>query len=490
MAHGKHFTQEELTERLVIPQKIRRTIYGVIGFGLVLLVIGLLTAKAPVAHSHDDHDSHDTHSAVIDQSTIHKVGGQDHDDQHGEESHADDHGDEGHDEHADDDHGHDAHAGGGHDDHAEGGHGSHGHGPQHKVTKYTGFFANFLLNNLYFLTLALGGLFFVAIHQIVNSGWHTAIKRVPEAFMMWLPFAFIGLAVVAAFGGQLYDWIAVPEGADALIDKKRAYLNPVGWMIRGVIFFGGWYLGARVLRKYSLREDAEGGDGFFRKSNGVAAGLVVFFGFTFVLFSIDWIKSLEPHWFSTMFGVYCFAGTMATVTAVLGMTVHLLRRLGYMNYVNDAHIHDLFKYTFGFSIFWGYIFIAQYMLIWYSNLPEETMYYNNRFENYHFWFGLKITLCFIVPFLGFMTRNAKRNPRMFIPIGLLVVCGHWVDLFLMIMPGSVGEHWHFGPTEIGMFLTFAGIFALVILTVLTKANLVPRNHPYLEESVNHSTGAV
>lgn len=462
MAHGKHFTQEELTERLVIPQKIRRTIYGFIAVGLVLLVIGLLTAKAPGVHAHDDHD---THSAVVDQSTVHKTGDQDHD------------------EHEGDEHSEEAYAGA---------HESHGHGPQHHITKYTSFLANFLLNNIYFLTLALGGLFFVVIHQIVNSGWHTAIKRVPEAFTMWLPFAFVGLLIVAFFGGELYDWIAVPEGADALIDKKRGFLNTTGWLIRLVIFFGGWYLGARVLRRFSLKEDEEGGvtPDFYRKSNRVAAMLLVFFGFTFVLFSIDWVKSLEPHWFSTMFGVYMFAGTMATVSAVLGLSVHFLRKLGYMEYVNDAHVHDLFKYCFGFSIFWGYIFIAQYLLIWYSNLPEETMYFDTRFEYYHFWFGLKIALCFAVPFLGFMTRNAKRIPQMFIPVGILVICGHWVDLFLLIMPGSVGEYWHFGFTEIGMFMAFAGLFALVVLTVITKANLVARNHPYLEESVNHSTGAV
>jgi len=336
----------------------------------------------------------------------------------------------------------------------------------------------------------MGALFFIAVHQIGNAGWQTAIKRVPEAFTMWIPIAFVGLGIVAFFGGNLYDWIYLDEGADALIDKKRAYLNTTGWVIRLVIFFGGWFLGARVLRRFSLREDEEGGVQFFKKSNGVAAGLVVFFGFTYCLFAIDWVKSLEPHWFSTMFGVYFFAGTMATTSAVLGLFVHFLRKHGYMKYVNDAHVHDLFKYAFGFSVFWGYIFIAQYLLIWYSNLPEETMYYDMRFEHYHFWFGLKIVLCFLVPFLGFMTRNAKRVPRMFIPLGILMICGHWVDLFLMVMPGSVGENWHFGFTEVGMFLTFAGAFALFALYIMTKANLVPRNHPYLEESIHHSTGAV
>jgi hypothetical protein len=129
-------------------------------------------------------------------------------------------------------------------------------------------------------------------------------------------------------------------------------------------------------------------------------------------------------------------------------------------------------------------------LIWYSNLPEETMYYEMRLENYNLWFGLKIFLCFVVPFLGFMTRNAKRQAQTFVVLAVLMMIGHWVDIYLLVMPGAVGADWHFGLTEVGMFLLYLGIFSFVVLSALTKANLVPLKHPYLEESLHHSTGAV
>ncbi len=458
MAHESHFTTEQLTERYEMSRKVRMWVLGAIVVGLLLVLAGLLTAEDPGAH----HEAAD-HASLVDTPAgdVHKV--QDH----------------GHDEHADEAHGE---------------HGGH-HGPQHHIGKYTGALANFLLVNLYFLTLAMGAMFFMTVHRIGNGGWHTVFKRIPEAMSMWLPFAAVGLLIVGFFGEHLYDWIFVHEiGQDTLIDKKRAYLNVPFWAARGAIFVGVWTFAAWLMRKYSISQDnagsVEGGLGIFKKMTTLSALFVIFFAISYTLFSIDWIKSLEPHWFSTIFGVYVFAGTFATASAVMGLILHFLRQQGYMGYTNDAHLHDCFKYAFAFTVFWGYIFIAQFLLIWYSNIPEETGYFDFRFAHYKTLFFVKIFACFFLPFIGLMMRNAKRKSQTFVVIGIIMILGHWIDLFVMIMPGAVGEHWHIGLTEIGFFVLYLGLFAFVVLRALSKANLVPIHHPYLDESLHHSTGAV
>lgn len=456
MAHV-HYTTEQLTERFQFLGKYRTVIFGLIGVGLVLVLAGLLfgdTGEATHAA-----DAHATIESV--HSDVQLVA----DTPHGE----DDHG--------------------------------HGHG--HVATTGTRVLTGTLISLLFFFTIAMGSLFFLAVHQVGNAGWHTAIRRVPEAVTYFVPVAGVVFFVLLFFLGDLFEWAILPEGVDDLIDKKRAWLNETGFWVRTIIYFTIWIGAALWLRKLSVDQDSavsvDSGLPFFKKSTGVAAGFVVLFAFSYSLFSFDWIKSLEPHWFSTIFGVYVFAGSFGSAMFTLGLLLTFLKRQGYMSYVNDSHIHDVYKFAFGFTVFWAYIWVAQYLLIWYSNIPEEGIYFVKRYQvgnpayvggafNVVFWTNL--FLCFVIPFLGLMTRNAKRVPAVYIPISIIALTGHYMDLFQMVMPGAMGSSWTFGLMELGFLLMFAGVFLFIVFTALTRANLVPLKHPYLEESLHHSTGSV
>ena len=440
-----HYTQEQLTERFEFASKYRNIVFGLVGVGIVLLIAGWIFAGDGGSAAAD-------HAAIEQTTAVHAV--------------ADDHG---------------------------GGH--HGH----ERTTGTRILANFLLCSLYFVSIAMGALFFLTVHQVGNGGWHTAIRRIAEAMSLYIPIASIGFIILFFFLGDLYEWAMVPEGVDHLIDTKRAYLNEPFFIIRNVIFFAVWILTALGLRRLSIRQDTEGGTSHFNKSTTISAIYIFFFAFSYSFFAVDWIKSLEPHWFSTMFGVYFFGASFKASLFTLGVLLFFLKSQGYMKYTNDAHYHDVFKFAFAFTVFWGYIFVAQYLLIWYANIPEEGVYFSKRYlvdaPNYvggHFnWlFFINIFLCFLIPFLGLMTRNAKRTPKIFLPIAAIALIGHWLDLYVLIMPGAMDSSWDIGLIELGFFLTFAGLFLYVVFQALTRANLVAIQHPYLEESLHHSTGPV
>ena len=449
------FSTEQLTERFEFKSRYKNIVFGLIGVGIILMLTSFFFSSQ--SGSNDNGHAEDTHAEQVEAHTIQSV------------VDTDPHGEEG------------------------------AHGGHHREIGWTNrAAANFLLNNMYFITLAMGALFFLAIHQIGNAGWHTAIKRVPEAMTSYLPVAVVGFGLVVFLLGQLYEWYILPEGIDDLIDQKRPYLNATSLVIRNVVYFGIWLTAAFMLKRYSRQEDLEGGLSFFKRSNTVAAIFVFLFAFSYSLFAVDWMKSLEPHWFSTIYGVYVFGGSMLTSMAVLSILLYFLKKQGYMQYVNASHFQDVNTYVFGFSIFWAYIWIAQYLLIWYSNIPEEGIWYAKRmragdpeyYMGYRFVFYLTLFLNFVIPFLTLASRNARRNPSVFLPICVLIILGHWLDLFVLIMPGAVESSWNIGLMEIGFFLTFAGIFLYVVGNSLTKANLVPLKHPYLEESLYHSTGPV
>ncbi|MEL6674411.1 MAG: hypothetical protein AAFR61_19540 [Bacteroidota bacterium] len=447
-----HFTPEQLNERFEFAQKFKNIVFGLIGIGIALILVGALF----FGDSHEE--ATDSHAAITTEQVSNAVPVADTP-----------------------------------DDHGEGGHAHHHRGTEGRLV------SNFLLCSLYFLTISMGALFFLAVHQIGNGGWHTAIRRVPEAMTTYLPVAAVGFVALFFFMDVIYEWLILPPGVDALIDTKRAFLNRPAFIIRNVIFFGIWIGAALWLRRLSIRQDTEGGLSHFHLSTRISAAFVFLFAFSYSLFAVDWIKSLEPHWFSTIFGVYVFAGSFQSAMIVTGFLLYFLKRQGYMSYVNDSHFHDVFKYAFGFSVFWGYIFVAQYLLIWYSNIPEEGIYYVKRYlvdshdyvgGNFIWLFWTNVLCCFLIPFLGFMMRDAKRDPRWFIPVGLVVLYGHWQDLFVMIMPGAMGTEWGIGLIEVGFFSVFAGLFLYVVFNGLSKANLAAANHPYMEESLHHTTGPI
>lgn len=357
------------------------------------------------------------------------------------------------------------------------------------------FWGDFLINNLVFIGAALGGTFFIAIQYVANAGWATVLKRIPEAMSMFIPIGF-ALMLIGLIGfPDVYDAWIHPHGHHAhLIEKKTAWLNIPFFMSRMVIFLLLWTLFSYMFRKHSLSEDlAEKGTRVYhRKSWNMAAVFIVVFALSVSASSWDWIMSIEPTWFSTIFGVYIFAGYFVSALVFITLFAIYLQSKGYLSMVNDEHFHDLGKLTFGFSIFWAYIWFSQFLLIWYADLPEETAYYMIRFKGpYQVLFFANLVINFIFPFLMLVSKDAKRSKKVLAFVGVVLLFGRWLDMYLMVMPGIAGEEWS-GINFFELLIPFGyfGGFALVVLTVLSKANIFPKNHPYLKESLHHHSEGI
>lgn len=199
----------------------------------------------------------------------------------------------------------------------------------------------------------------------------------------------------------------------------------------------------------------------------------------------DWVMSLDPHWFSSLFAWYIFASTMVSAITVLALLTMYLKRKGYLEFVNSSHLHDLGKYMFGFSIFWAYLWFAQYMLIWYANMPEETVYFAQRYEQYNYLFFGMVLLNLFFPLIILMDIDAKKNYWIVTIIGLILLVGHYVDFFVMIMPATVGESWTFGIPELGALLFFIGLFLFVGFRALSRQPLLAKGNPYMKESLDY-----
>ena len=198
--------------------------------------------------------------------------------------------------------------------------------------------------------------------------------------------------------------------------------------------------------------------------------------------SWDWIMSVDPHWFSTLFGWYVFASFFVSGITTIALITLYLKSKGYLEDVNTSHIHDLVKFMFGISIFWTYLFFSQFMLIWYANIPEEVTYYMTRIADYTLPFWGMLALNFLFPLLILINTDFKRVSWIITIAGIVILFGHYVDFYVMIMPSTVGDQWFIGSAELGSLAFFLGLFIFVVFTALTKAPLTPKNHPLLEES--------
>ena len=272
---------------------------------------------------------------------------------------------------------------------------------------------------------------------------------------------------------------------DSIIAGKVGYLNFPFFMLRALIYIAGWIFGARVLRKYSLKLDESGDVQWYKKSIRASAIFIIFFAVSSSMMAWDWIMSIDTHWFSTLFGWYTFAGMFVSALTTITLVTLYLKSKGYLQEVNVSHIHDMGKFMFAFSIFWTYLWFSQFMLIWYSNIPEEVTYYMARFDDYKLVFWSMVIINFIFPILILMDREAKRHYGVLAFAGIMILLGHWLDHFVMIMPGTVKADWHLGFVEFGMLAGYAGLFINRVLNHLTKAPLVVKNHPMLKESEVH-----
>lgn len=347
--------------------------------------------------------------------------------------------------------------------------------------------ANYLMNSYYFLSLGIGASFFLAIQYITQSGWSAMFKRVPEAIGAFVPVGVILLSLVLLFGAHsIYQWSNAGEVAkDHLLQHKSPYLNLPFMIVRYVVFVGLWVFMTLLLRKYSLLEDIHGGTEYFNKSEFFSKIFIFILAFSFTLGTIDWVMSINAKWFSTLFSVKNFIAAFYHGSATIVLIVILLNRWGFFPKLSKYHLHDFSKYIFMLSIVYGYMWYAQYMLIWYSNIPEETIYYTKLVNGG--WlvpFYLDILINWAFPFIFLMLNRVAKNKNALLFTVILLFVGQWLDLYLQIMPGATGIN-SVGYIEIGSYLGFLGIFGFIVSRALSKADLIPQNHPYLKESMVH-----
>src|SRR6056300_81066 len=434
---------------------------------------------------------------------------------HGHSSHATEHhADASHDDHADA--GHDDHADASHDDHADASHDDHGHagnddypGEAHAAMiesalehdAHAAHEAHQIANRpwsalyvaaIFFLGLGLGQLFFLGIQYIAQAGWSAGLLRLMEAqaFTIIIPLLVILVITLLGLGHvhHMFHWMVEGinveghENYDEIIAGKRGFLSPVFFIVRVLIYITGWVWAARMLRKNSLLSDSGDGVAMWNKNRKVGAIFTLFYAVTSSTSAWDLIMSIDTHWFSTLFGWYTFAGMFVSSFAAIILVTLYLKSKGLLEWVNDNHIHDLGKFMFAFSVFWTYLWFSQFVLIWYANIPEEVTYYMQRWDQYKVPFFTMLSLNFIFPVLAILSRPAKRVPGTLVMAAVFVLVGHYMDHYVMIMPGTVGDQYGFGLLELGPILFFAGLFIYVMLSNLAKAPLLHKNHPMIVES--------
>ncbi len=345
---------------------------------------------------------------------------------------------------------------------------------------------------IFFMLVSLGVLSFYAIQQVSQAGWSPVLFRVMQGITAYLPVGsvifFIFLLLCGFHVNHLFSWLAegitdpASPNYDKLIDGKSGYLNFGFWIIRAAVFLLGWNLYRFLSRKYCLAQENAYDNSNYTRNFKISAGFLVFFIVSESIMSWDWIMSLEPHWFSTLFGWYVFASFFVSGITLICMVTLYMKSRGYLEFVNTSHIHDLAKYMFGMSIFWTYLWFAQFMLIWYANIPEEVTYFVTRIELYNLPFFGALVLNFVFPILILMNTDFKRITWILVMAGAVLLFGHYINFFNMIMPGTVGANWSIGIPEIGSMLFFLGLFLIVVFTAMTKAPLLAKRNPYIEES--------
>jgi len=339
----------------------------------------------------------------------------------------------------------------------------------------------------FFFMISLATLAFYAIQHASQAGWPVVLFRVMEAITGYLPVGavllFVFFVLSSLHMNHLFTWMDSEVVAnDQLLQNKAGYLNVPFFLIRAAIYIAGWVLYRNYARKLTLAQDNSTDLKNYYKLFKSSAAFLVFFLVTESMMSWDWIMSLDPHWFSTLFGWYIFASMIVSAVTTIALISIYLKGKGYLEFVNDSHLHDLAKFMFGFSIFWAYLWFSQFMLIWYANIPEEVTYFVTRFNDYKIPFLGMVVLNFVFPLLVLMNSDYKRVPWFIISAGIIILIGHYIDIFVMIMPATVGDQWFIGISEISSVLLVLGIFIYVVFNTLSKAPLLAKGSPFLKES--------
>jgi hypothetical protein len=345
---------------------------------------------------------------------------------------------------------------------------------------------SFLHNHFFFMSLALGGGFIAALQWLTGAMWSAPVRRLSESFTAYLPFAL--LCFIALYFGMhhLYRWTdpAYVHG-DHVLENKSGYLSIGFFFVRNIVALLAWIFLSRALVGNSVAQDSDRSYSYTARNRVLAPAFMIVFGVTFTMNAFDSVMSLDAHWFSTMFGIYCFAGLFYSSLALTCLlTLSLRGKL--VGIINDNHLHDIGKFMFAFTVFWAYIGFAQFMLIWYANLPEETGYFMRRFHENWLWVSIFLLVGkFLTPFFLLLPRDSKRNPTMLRLVGCFMLFAQWIDVMWMVQPEFYAEGPRFGWLEGGVLLGFVGIFGLAVARFLGRNNIVAIGDPRLAESVFH-----
>lgn len=407
---------------------------------------------------------------------------------------------------------------------------------------HTRFWSNLLHNSSFFTGISFMATFFISVCITAWAGWYTLFKRVWEAFSMFI-FVGIVLMIIVALSvffhwNHLYHWtdtsilVEGSENFDSILAGKSSFLNKYWYLLATIIILGIWAFFAYKLRSISLSEDDNGSKTDFAhqlEARKWAAAFLPIAGFSSCAVIWQWIMSVDSHWYSTLYAWYCGASWFVSMIALTLLVMLFLKAKGYLHYVTENHLHDLGKFLFAFSVFWTYLWFSQFLLIWYGNVGEETVYFKMRYDHYPVLFFGNVLINFFVPFFVLMRNDTKRKVGTLALAAGVVLFGHWVDTFQMLKPGiyhtaqehlshaghgdahgthdaahHAAEHGHEavshavehassfvsgftlpGLLEVGTFLGFLGLFLFVVFTVLSRTNIYPKNDVYLDESLSH-----
>ena len=353
--------------------------------------------------------------------------------------------------------------------------------------------AAFFIAAFFFLMIAVCVLVFYAIQWAAQAGWSIVLFRIMEGITAYiLPGSILLFAFLLLSGlhmNHIYVWMSegtfdpTSENYDAIIDGKSWWLNTPGWLIRSFIYLFVYNVFRFMLRKNSLALDNTGDLKIYKKNFNLSVIFIVTFGIFELFMSFDWLMSLDPHWYSQLYSFYVFASVLVSGITTIALVTIYLKNKGVLPFVNNSHIHDLAKYMFGFSIFWTYFFFDQFMLQWYANIPEEAAYFFPRLiGSYQLPFISMLVMNFVFPILILMDSDFKRVPWFVVAAGLVILTGHYIDIFQLISPATVGDSWSIGIPELGSLAFFMGLFIFVVFSSIAKAPLHAKGNPFMKES--------
>jgi hypothetical protein len=353
--------------------------------------------------------------------------------------------------------------------------------------------AAFFIAAFFFLMIAVCVLVFYAIQWAAQAGWSIVLFRIMEGITAYiLPGSILLFAFLLLSGlhmNHIYVWMSegtfdpTRENYDAIIDGKSWWLNTPGWLIRSFIYLFVYNVFRFMLRKNSLALDNTGDLKIYKKNFNLSVIFIVTFGIFELFMSFDLLMSLDPHWYSQLYSFYVFASVLVSGITTIALVTIYLKNKGVLPFVNNSHIHDLAKYMFGFSIFWTYFFFDQFMLQWYANIPEEAAYFFPRLiGSYQLPFISMLVMNFVFPILILMDSDFKRVPWFVVAAGLVILTGHYIDIFQLISPATVGDSWSIGIPELGSLAFFMGLFIFVVFSSIAKAPLHAKGNPFMKES--------